>query len=101
MGVSTNAGHAHPHAGVVHEHIQPPVAIAVRGDDLLDLGLISDIRSNGLHVEPLRREALDGRLELLGPARRHGDGEPLLCEHLGDGQSDAARCSRDDRCARC
>ncbi len=88
-------------AGVVDEHVQAPVARAVLGDDLLDLGLIGDVRGDRLHVEPVGGEPRDGGLELLGPPGGHRDAELLLAEHPGDRQADAAGRSGDDRCTLC
>ena len=74
-------GRAEADAGVVDEHVQAAVALAVRGDDLLDLGLLGDVGGNRLHVEALRGEPADGGLELLRPPRGHRDGVALLAEH--------------------
>ena len=94
-------GRADADAGVVDEHVEAAVALAVRGDDLLDLGLIGDVGGDGVHVEPVGGEPGDGGLELLGPPRGHRDAVALLAEHPGDRQPDPAGCSGDDRCALC
>ncbi len=92
---------ADPHAGVVDEHVETAVAVAVGVDDLDDVGLVGDVRGDRLHVEPVRGKPGDGSVELLGASGRHGQGEPLFAEHPRSGQPDAGRCSCDDRCSLC
>ena len=60
---STGAGEAE--AGVVYEHVQPTVALAVRGDHLLDRRLLRDVRGDPLHLEPIAGKLRHGPLELL------------------------------------
>ncbi len=88
-------------ARVVDEHVQTLMALAVGGHDLLDLALLGDVGGDAVHVEALSRQPRHGAFQLLGAPRGHRHREPLLAEHPGDRQSDAARCSRDDRCALC
>ncbi len=88
-------------AGVVDEHVEAAVALAVRLDDTLDLLLIGDVRGDRVHVEALGDQALRSAVELLGAPRCDSQGIALFAENLGDGQADTAGCSGDDRCARC
>ena len=74
---------ADAHAGVVDEHVEAAVALAVRGDDALDVLLAAEVARDGLDVEALARELGRRRLELLRPAGRHRDRVALLAEHAG------------------
>ena len=94
---ATDSAHTDP--GVVDQDVQAAVALPVSGDDLLDLGLVAQVRRDGMHVKALVCESLDGSIQLLRAARGHRDGEAFLREHPRDGEPYAARCSRNDRCA--
>ena len=47
---------ADAHAGVVDEHVEAAVALAVGGDDALDVLLAAEVARDGLDVEALARE---------------------------------------------
>ena len=48
LGLDVSDGRADADAGVVDEHVEAPVVLAMGRDDLLDLGLIGDVRGMGL-----------------------------------------------------
>ena len=101
LGLNLAHGRADAHAGVVHEHVQAAIALAVGLGHLLDLRLVGHVGRDRLHVEALIGQHRRGALQLLRPARRHRDGVALLAQNPGDGQPDTARSPRDDRCALC
>ena len=54
LGLDLADGCADADAGVVDEHVQAPVALAMGGDDALDLVLIAEVGGDGVHVVPIR-----------------------------------------------
>ena len=101
LGLDLADGRADAHARVVDEHVEAAVALAMRGDDLLDLRLVGDVRRDAVHVEAIGREPRDGALELLRAPGGHRDAIALFAENPRDRQADPAGCPRDDRRALC
>ena len=86
-------------ARVVDEHVEPAPAVAVGGDDALDLRLVGHVRGDLLDLEAVGAEAGDGRRELVRPAGGDGQAVALLAEDAGDGEADAAGGTGDEGCA--
>src|SRR5258708_10102708 len=72
LGLNLRDRPADADAGVVDEHVEPAVALAVGVDDRLDLALVRDVDGQRLDVVAEVPEFLDGSLELL--AATPGDG---------------------------
>jgi hypothetical protein len=81
---------------VVDEHVEPAPAVAVGGDDALDLGLVGQVGGDVLDVEPVAAQRFRRLGELLRPARRQRQPMALLAEHAGDREPDPARGSGDE-----
>jgi hypothetical protein len=77
-------------ARVVDQHVEPPVALAVGVDDLLDALLVAHVRGDGMGVQALVGERLDRILELLRAPGRDRQPVPLLAQHAGDREADPA-----------
>ena len=84
-----------PDPGVVHQHVEPPVGLAVGVEEADDLLLARHVRGDALDLGARRPDLLDGRLELLRPPRRDRQRIAVLAQGLRDRQPDAARCPRD------
>jgi hypothetical protein len=76
MSVSTNPG-------VVDEHVEPSVPLAVACDHLPHALLRGHVRHDVLHGEPPGAQPLGGVLERVRPARGDRQQVALLAERLG------------------
>ncbi len=83
-------------AGVVDEHVEPAIALAVAVHDRTDALLVGHVRRHVLDLEPLVAQLLGGLLERLGPPRRDREAIALLTQRLGDREADPSRASGDD-----
>ena len=95
LGLDLLHRRADPDAGVVDQHVEPAVGLAVLGEDADHVLLVGHVGGDALHLEAVGAEALGGALELLGTPRRDGQGVALFAEHAGDRQPDPARRSGD------
>ena len=83
-------GRADPDAGVVDEHVETAVALAVAAHDLADRLLLPEVRRDVLDLEPALPQLAGRALERVGVARGDRQAEALLAERLREGESDSA-----------
>src|SRR5215218_4651930 len=82
-----------PNPSVVDEHVEPPVLLAVGGEDGDDVVLLGHVGGDRLDLKALAAQSLGGFLELLGAAGGDGERIALFAEGLRDREPDPARCS--------
>src|SRR5215203_2963859 len=82
-----------PDPGVVDEHVEAAVGLAVGSENGKHVVLLGHVRGDRLHLEPFAPKALGGLLELLRAPRGDGERVPFLAERLRDRQPDPTRCS--------
>ena len=95
LGLDLLHRRADPDPGVVDQHVEAAVGLAVLGEDADHVLLLGHVGGDALDLEAVGAQALGGRLELLGAARRDRQRVALLAEHPGDRQPDPARGPRD------
>jgi hypothetical protein len=84
-------------AGVVDEHVEAAEALAVRGDDALDVGLVAKVRRDQLDRVAGLEQAGGGLPQLRLTAGRQRKAVALGREQLGDREPDPARGAGHDR----
>ena len=82
-------GGADADAGVVHEDVEPPEALAVALDDGGDALLVREVGRNVLDLEPAITQGCHGTFEAFGLARGEREPEALFAQSFGDGEPDA------------
>ena len=84
-------------AGAVDEHVEAAEAVAVRGDDALDVLLRRPCcRRPPRRRSPASRSSRGGGLELVRAAGGDGEAVALLAEDVGDREADPAGGSGDE-----
>ena len=84
------------HAGIVHEHVQPPEPGLDPDRGRARLAAVAHVQSVKRHVETLGRKPCTGRLPLRNIARSQDHSHALARELADDLQSDAAIPAGDD-----
>jgi hypothetical protein len=87
---------ADPDAGVVDEHVQTAIAIAVPVNHLANRVLVGHVCREMLDLESLLLKLMSRALDPFGLASSDRQRKAFLAEHLGEGKSDASRGSSDD-----
>ena len=90
---------ADPDARVVDQHVEAAEALAVLGDDVLDLLLGGHVGRDLLDVVARFAQLQRGAGQLVGPPRGDREAVALLAEHVRDREPDAARGAGDEGCA--
>ena len=83
LGLDLVHRRADPDAGVVDEHVEAAVGLAVLGEDADHVLLVGHVGGDALHLEPVGAQVLGGGLQLLRPAGGDGQRVALFAERRG------------------
>ena len=97
LGLDLVHRRADPDAGVVDQHVEAPVGLAVLGEDADQVLLVGHVGGDALHLEAVGAQVLGGGLELVRPPR--GDRQRVARPRRAPGRSPArSRSIPGDQC---
>ena len=97
LGLDLLHRRADPDPGVVDQHVEAAVGLAVLGEDADHVLLVGHVGGDALHLDAVGAQPLGRGLQLLRAAGGDGQRVALLAQRPGDRQPDPARCPRDQR----